>query len=347
MVWRTTNTQSSTRRLRGWLLLSMLATALVCTNRALSYQDDNAVSGETTTQEAEAGPVAGQLSDTDDAADENLSVKSGEGINILSLLVEGSWFMIPIVFMSLITVTFVVERFLGLRQTRVFPEELKTEVGNLADRFFDEQQNLTEQERPEAALKFIQGVNSAGTSLPSVASNVLKVMCESVGRPLGEVEHAVVESSEREAEKLYTNVRWLTLSAAVAPLMGLLGTVWGMIRAFHDTTQLLPGQNKADYLAGGIYAALVTTLGGLMVAIPAAIFAHYFETRIQKMFYQIDEFLAELTPATRDLVKPDGSPRVRTLKRSARNSAPQPPLVAADQQSAAETTEGVSSEADS
>jgi biopolymer transport protein ExbB len=170
-------------------------------------------------------------------------------------------------------------------------------------------------------------------------------MCESVGRPLGEVEHAVVESSEREAEKLYTNVRWLTLSAAVAPLMGLLGTVWGMIRAFHDTTQLLPGQNKADYLAGGIYAALVTTLGGLMVAIPAAIFAHYFETKIQRVFHQIDEFLAELTPATRDLVKADGSPRVRTVKRSTRNSAPQPP-VAADQQSTAEATEGASSETD-
>ena len=131
MVWRTTNTQSSIRRLRGWLLVSMLVTALVCTNHALSYQDGNAASEETTAQESEAGPVAGQLSDTDDAADENLSAKSGDGINILSLLVEGSWFMIPIVLMSLITVTFIVERFLGLRQERVFPQELKGELGNL------------------------------------------------------------------------------------------------------------------------------------------------------------------------------------------------------------------------
>ena len=331
MVWKTSSTQSSTRRLRGWLLLGMLVAALISTEQGFAYQDDdNGTGQEVTTEESEVGPVASQLNGADDT-EEDLAVKSGEGINILSLLMEGSWFMIPIVLMSLITVTFVVERFLGLRQNRVFPEELNVEVGKLADQFFDEQQSLSEQERPEAALKFIQRVNHACTSLPSVASNVLKVLCESVGRPLGEVEHAVVESSEREAEKLYTNVRWLTLSAAVAPLMGLLGTVWGMIRAFHDTTQLLPGQNKADYLAGGIYAALVTTLGGLMVAIPAAIFAHYFETRIQRVFHQIDEFLAELTPATRDLVKPDGSPRVRTLKRSARNSAPQPPPVAAEQ----------------
>ena len=106
----------------------------------------------------------------------------------------------------------------------------------------------------------------------------------------------VLCTSEREAGKLYANVRWLNLAAAITPLMGLLGTVWGMIRAFHDTTQLSPGQNKADYLAEGIYVALITTLGGLMVAIPAAIFAHYFEGRIQSLFLQIDEMLFSLMP---------------------------------------------------
>ena len=116
------------------------------------------------------------------------------------------------------------------------------------------------------------------------------------GRPQSEVEHAVAEASEREAGRLYANVRWLNLIAAIAPLMGLFGTVWGMIRAFFDTTQLAAGQNKADFLAQGIYVALVTTLGGLAVAIPAAIFSHYFEGRIQKLFHEIDEMLFNLLP---------------------------------------------------
>jgi biopolymer transport protein ExbB len=110
------------------------------------------------------------------------------------------------------------------------------------------------------------------------------------------VEHTVAEASEREAERLYANVRWLNLAAAVTPLMGLLGTVWGMIRAFHDTTLLAPGQDRADYLAEGIYVALVTTLAGLCVAIPAAIFSHYFEGRVQALFHQIDELLFNLLP---------------------------------------------------
>jgi biopolymer transport protein ExbB len=117
-----------------------------------------------------------------------------------------------------------------------------------------------------------------------------------VGRPHAEVERAVAEVSQREADRMYANVRWLNLVAAVAPLLGLLGTVWGMIRAFFDTTQLQVGQNKADFLASGIYVALVTTLGGLAVAIPAAIFAHFFEGRIQRIFHQIEELLFNLLP---------------------------------------------------
>jgi biopolymer transport protein ExbB len=117
-----------------------------------------------------------------------------------------------------------------------------------------------------------------------------------VGRPHGEVEHAVAETSEREAERMYSNVRWLTLMAAVAPLYGLTGTVWGMIIAFRQTTILQAGQNKADFLAEGIYTALVTTLGGLLIAIPAAIVAHWFEGRIQSLFHHIDDLLFNLLP---------------------------------------------------
>jgi biopolymer transport protein ExbB len=69
-----------------------------------------------------------------------------------------------------------------------------------------------------------------------------------------------------------------------------------MIDAFHRTTMLGPGQNKAEELATGIYVALVTTFGGLMIAIPAAIFAHLFEGKIQKLFHQIDEMLFNLLP---------------------------------------------------
>ena len=277
----------SKRQLRGWALVVMLGAAFVFSNHTLSSHAQEAQDGDATAEESVAGPSsepqaeAPLSEETTEATGESPASAAVPGINIFSLLLEGSWFMIPIVLMSLLTVTFAVERFLGLRRTRVIPGELVAELGKMgADgKSFD----------PREAYRICQ-------RFPSAAANVIRVMLLKVGRPHSEVEHAVAEASEREAERLYANVRWLNLSAAVAPLMGLLGTVWGMIRAFHDTTQLLPGQNKADYLAGGIYVALVTTLGGLMVAIPAAICAHYFETRVQKSFHEIDELLFNLTP---------------------------------------------------
>ena len=204
-----------------------------------------------------------------------------ESINIFSLLIQGGFFMIPILLMSLLVVTFTIERFIGLRRVRVLPDALVAGLGQLGgpQGGFD----------PRKAYKLCQ-------QYPSAAATVVRAMLLKVGRPHSEVEHAVAEASEREANRLYSNVRWLMLAAAVAPLLGLLGTVWGMIRAFHDTTQLTPDVNKADYLAEGIYVALVTTLGGLCVAIPAAICAHYFEGRIQSLFHETDEMLFNLMP---------------------------------------------------
>jgi biopolymer transport protein ExbB len=204
-----------------------------------------------------------------------------EEINFFELLVKGGGFMIPLLFMSLIAVTFTIERMIGLRRSRMMPRSLVNALGQLGSSAggFD----------PRKAYKICQ-------QYPCAASTVVRAMLLKVGRPHSEVEHTVQETSQREAERLNANVRWLNLAAGVSPLIGLLGTVWGMIIAFHDLTILTPDQNKAEFLARGIYIALVTTLGGLMIAIPAAIGAHFFEGRIQAAFHQIDEMVFSILP---------------------------------------------------
>ncbi len=202
-------------------------------------------------------------------------------LNLLDLLLKGGWLMVPIGIMSVAVVMLVLERFIALRRSRVMPSGL---IENLA-----ELGAVPGMMDPRAAYRLCQ-------QYPSSAAVVIRAMLLKIGRPQSEVEHAVTEAGQREATRLFANVRWLTLIAAIAPLMGLFGTVWGMIRAFFDTTQLAAGQNKADFLAEGIYVALVTTLGGLAVAIPAAIFAHYFEGRIERLFHEIDELLFSLLP---------------------------------------------------
>ncbi len=216
-----------------------------------------------------------------EVVEESSEPKVAKQINLLELLMDGGYLMLPIAAMSLLVVTFGVERALGLRRQKVLPTELVSGLGDLA-----EQKGGLD---PRKAYKLCQ-------QYPSAAADVIKTMLLKIGRPHSEVEHTVSEANDREAARLYSNVRWLSLAAGVSPLLGLLGTVWGMIQAFFATANLPTGANKAQILADGIYVALVTTFAGLAVAIPAAVLAHMFEGRIQSLFRELDEMLLGLMP---------------------------------------------------
>lgn len=226
------------------------------------------------------GGSAGQEADTA-TSDAAAAASSTPQLNILDLLFQGGVLMIPIALMSLIVVAFSLERALALRRSKVIPPRFVRALGELARApgGFD----------PRAAYRLCQESRSAAAEV--VRSALLKV-----GRPLNEIEHAVSESCDREAARLYANVRPIYLAVTITPLLGLLGTVQGMIQAFFVTAESPLGVNKAQNLAAGIYVALVTTFAGLSVAIPAAIISHYFEGRIQRLFHLIDDLAQSLLP---------------------------------------------------
>ncbi len=201
-------------------------------------------------------------------------------VRLFDLLTKGGWLMAPILLMSIVVVAIGIERILGLRESRVLPSRLVLELGRLADSsVFD----------PRKAYQLCQ-------EYPSSASRVVRAMLLKVGRPHAEVETTVANACQAESDALYANVRTLNLAASVTPLLGLLGTVWGMIQAFFVTANLPDGSNKGEALAQGIYVALVTTFAGLAVAIPAAVLAHYFEGRILRSLRQVENLAASLLP---------------------------------------------------
>lgn len=233
-------------------------------------------------------------------------------INVLDLAFRGGVLMIPITLMSVLTVIFGLERALGLRRRKIVPSQLIRGLGFTLEekRGFD----------PRAIYRLAQ-------RHPSAAANVLKAMLLKIGRPLPEVEQSMRDATEREADRLYGNVRFLTLSAAVTPLLGLLGTVQGMIQAFFVTSHLPTGADRAEMLAQGIYTALVTTFAGLCVAIPASVLAHYFEGRIQKLLRELNESLLGLLPQLESFegrlrVDPD---QLSLIETTAKREVPQPP----------------------
>jgi biopolymer transport protein ExbB len=231
-----------------------------------------------------AGDVAGPSAapaPTAAPATSHTPAEPDKSINLLKLAMAGGVFMIPIFAMSALVMTMVIDRFLGLRRSKVMPEGLISGLGQMAGASgaFD----------PRKAYRLCQ-------QYPSATANVIRAMLLRVGRPIAEVESTIHQASQREADRLYSNVRWLNLAASLSVMLGLIGTIQGMIVIFHQMQIMDPSADRASTLAGGIYTKLVCTFAGLSVAIPAAFFSHYFEGCIQSLFREIDEFTFNLLP---------------------------------------------------
>jgi len=196
------------------------------------------------------------------------------------LFLAGGFLMWPIVAMSLVVLTFGIERLIALRRSRFVPQGFAAGLLRLAS------------EGPFDPRKVYQ----LSKQHPSAAADVVRSMLERLGRPLPEIEHAADVTKDRVASAMYANIRPISLAVTVTPLLGLLGTVQGMILAFYTTANLEAGANRAAELAQGIYVALITTFAGLCVAIPAAVIAHFLEGRILAGFRRVDGVVAGMLP---------------------------------------------------
>ena len=197
--------------------------------------------------------------------------------SLFEMLLAGGPLMIPIALASFVMVLIVFERMISLRRRRVVP------------RLFVERFLL---QLREGALDR----NDALERCEDESSHIARVFAAAVrkwGKPAVEVEQAVLDEGERIANVLRRYLRVLNGVSTVSPLLGLLGTVWGMIQAF-NVIATSPAMGRAEMLAGGISVALITTATGLLVAIPALIFYLYFVGRVDGLVMEIDHHGQEL-----------------------------------------------------
>ena len=267
-------------RLRLGILLAAAVLAVAVLYAVPARREARAQAGTPAATEGGPSSAPAPTSSTGEEASTATSPKD-KSIDIFALTIEGGIFMIPIFGMSLLAAAMTIERFIGLRKERVLPEGLVTGLGQLGGTqgSFD----------PRKAYRLCQ-------QFPSAAANVIRAMLLKVGRPLSEIETTTTQASQREADKLYANVRWINVSASISTMLGLIGTIQGMILAFHNLQTMAVKTDRVEALSHGIYTALVTTFAGLAVAIPATMFSHYFEGRIQTLFHQVEELVFSLLP---------------------------------------------------
>jgi len=200
-----------------------------------------------------------------------------DSISLWSTVTAGGLIGYLIMFMSLVAVSFIIEHFITIRRDRLIPTQL----------IYDLDQLLQAQQYEQA--------RQLCTENRSYLASVVGAGLTQVGSMFGffDMQNTMQETSEREISRLNRKLEYLAFIASSAPMMGLLGTVIGMIEAFNKIAET-EGAARPSELAGGISVALVTTCLGLIVAIPTMFFVSFFRTRIEGIVSETETVVEKL-----------------------------------------------------
>ena len=200
---------------------------------------------------------------------------------MLELVKSGGWLMVPIILCSIAAVAIIVERMWSLQRERVVPEDLVAHAWQWA-----RTGELTE-ERIQALREGspLGRILAAGLASRDLDRELMKESIEEVGRHM--------------AHELERYLNALGTIAAITPLLGLLGTVIGMIKVFAVITA--QGVGEPRMLAGGISEALITTAAGLTVAIPSLLFHRVLRGRVDELVVAMEQEALELMGALQNL----------------------------------------------
>ncbi|MEX2469946.1 MAG: MotA/TolQ/ExbB proton channel family protein [Pseudohongiellaceae bacterium] len=196
---------------------------------------------------------------------------------MVEIVRAGGWLMLPILLCSIVAIAIIIERFWTLSAARITPKYVLAQVWTW----------LKNNELDSARLRELRLSSPLGQILAAGLLN------SRYGR------HAMIDSIEQAAaQAIHDMERYLnTLGtiAAITPLLGLLGTVVGMIRVFSEI--MLQGTGNANALAGGISEALITTAAGLTVAIPTYMFHRYFTRKVDSLVLNLEQESIKLVDA--------------------------------------------------
>lgn len=188
---------------------------------------------------------------------------------MLEIIIAGGWLMVPILLCSTLAVAIIIERFWSLRRSRVVPRGVGEQVEKWAAHDELDIEHLNRLRRDSAL------------------GQVLSVALANRHRSRDVIKEAVEDTGRHVVHELSRFLNTLGTIAGIAPLLGLLGTVIGMIRVF--SAIMIHGVGNANELAGGISEALITTAAGLSVAIPSYFFYRYFRGVVEEYVVSMEE----------------------------------------------------------
>ncbi len=183
---------------------------------------------------------------------------------------QGGLIMYPLTLCSVLALAITLERVFSLRRRRIIRAEIVS------------------------VIESIQGPEDVGLALTVCRkyagpfANVMHAGLDNRYRPMDEIKETILDQGRQEMGTLQKGLVVLETVASVSPLLGLLGTVLGMIKVFQEISEV--GVGQGNLLAGGIAEAIFTTAAGLFIAIPALVFYNYFSSKAESLILEIESY---------------------------------------------------------
>ena len=195
--------------------------------------------------------------------------QSAETLRFGELFMKGGWLMWPLLLLGGLAIYIFVERFVAIRK-----------ASKIDPNFMNRLRDLICDGKVEAALRLCKKTDSP-------VARMMEKGISRIGRPMSDIQTTIENEATLEVSRLETGLPLLATISSGAPMVGFLGTVLGMVKAFMGMSQA-GGVVDMSVLAGGMYVAMITTVAGLIVGIPAHFGYNYLVARIEKLIFQME-----------------------------------------------------------
>ncbi|WP_145860450.1 MotA/TolQ/ExbB proton channel family protein [Pedobacter suwonensis] len=207
------------------------------------------------------------LQDTANAINQTLTQPQQE-LHFIDLLFKGGWVMIPLAFLAFLALIIFVERYLTIKKATKDEANLMVQT-----RSYIQSGNL------DGAMSLLRNNNSP-------LSRMLQKGLKRIGRPIKDIEGAIENVGKLEVSKLEKNISILGIVAGIAPMLGFVGTIVGVITIFHQVS--IKGAIEIGTISGGLYTKMITSATGLIIGIIAYVLYHILNIMVEKIILKME-----------------------------------------------------------
>jgi len=207
-------------------------------------------------------------------SDSTLAAGSADqGLTLIGLLSKGGWVMLPLGLLFVATLAIIIERYLGIKAN-----------GKIDDQFVDNLKDFIEQGNLKSAESVCRNQKNA-------VGKILEKAISRIGYPIKEIESTIENTSQIEIQRMESNLPYLGVIAGIAPMLGFVGTISGIIRIFYDIS--LSNDFDISTIAGGMYEKMITSGTGLIIGLIAYAGYHLLNMKIDRFTLKLQVAISD------------------------------------------------------